>query len=70
MKNTTQTWIFYGKDRNDITTIHAIKQCKNPLRTAEYKELLHHLENDTYHVTGTMTSNVWNKDHQYTKVVI
>ena len=41
MKKTTQTWIFYGKDRNGIITIHAIKQCKNPERTAEYKEMLY-----------------------------
>jgi hypothetical protein len=70
MEKTTQTWIFYGKDRNGTTTIHAIKRCKNPERTAEYKEMLNHLENDTYHVTGTMTSKVWNKEHQYTKIVL
>ena len=70
MKKQTQTWIFYGKDKSGVTTIHAIKQCKDPERTAEYKEILHHLENDTYHVTGTMTSNAWNKEHQYTKVVL
>jgi len=70
MKKTTQTWIFFGNDKNGVTTIHAIKQCKNPTQTAEYKELLHHLENNTYHETGTMTSNVWNKEHQYTKIVL
>jgi hypothetical protein len=65
----TNTWIFYGKDRNGIKTIHFIKECKKPESTKEYKEMMHLLENDTYYVTGYMTSNAWNKGNQYIKVV-
>jgi len=68
MKKTTQTWIFYGNDHNEIKTIHYIKQCKRPEATSEYKEMMHLLENDTYYTTGYMTSKAWNKENQYIKV--
>jgi hypothetical protein len=65
----TNTWIFYGNDRNGIKTIHYIKECKKPERTSEYKEMMHLLENNTYYTTGYMTSKAWNKDHQYIKII-
>ena len=40
MKKTTQTWIFYGNDHNEIKTIHYNKQCKRLEATSEYKEMM------------------------------
>jgi len=66
----TNTWIFYGKDRNGIKTIHFIKECKKPERTKEYNEIRNLLKkNDKYEIVGCMTSNSWNKGNQYIKVV-
>jgi hypothetical protein len=65
----TNTWIFYGKNREGITTIHFIKECISPERTNEYKEMMYLLGDNTYHTTGYMTSKAWNKDNQYIKVI-
>ena len=65
----TNIWIFYGRDRNGIRTIHSIRQCKKPEGTKEYKEIRNLLENDTYEIVGYMNSNKWNKENQYIKVV-
>lgn len=65
----TNTWIFYGDSHDGIRTLHYIKECKRPEATKEYKEMMFLLENNTYHVTGYMTSKAWNKENQYTKVV-
>jgi hypothetical protein len=64
MKN----WIFYGTNRECIKTIHYIKQCKNPRMTNEHKDMMRRLDFDEYHTTGYMTSEAWNKKHQYIKI--
>lgn len=66
----TNTWIFYGEDYNGIKTIYSIRQCKNPRRTKEYNEIKNLLEkNNKYEIVGCITSNSWNKQNQYIKVV-
>lgn len=70
IKKQAQTWIFYGESQDGIKTLHHIKKCKRPEATKEYKQMMLLLEDNTYHVTGYMTSNAWNKDHQYTKVIL
>ena len=66
MKN---TWIFYGESKEGVRTLHFIKECKQPERTKEYKEMMQFLEISKYYITGHMTSKAWNKNNQYIKIV-
>jgi len=47
-----KNWIFY----------------KKPEMTGEYKDMMRRLDFDEYYTTGYMTSQAWNKDHQYIKI--
>ena len=63
MKN----WIFYGIN-NDVRVIHAIKKCKSPQRTAEYKQMMKLLDNYVYERVGYMTAQQFNRENTYNKI--
>jgi len=64
------TWIFYGTDRDEIKTVHYIKQCKKPEMTGEYKDMIRRLDFNEYYTIGYMTSKAWNKDNQFIKIAL
>ena len=65
-----QTWVFYGSklQSGPTKTIHFIKECKNPGRTAEYKHMMTLLDKGEYLIIGHVTSKRWNEDHSLIKI--
>ena len=62
-----RNWIFYGIN-NGVKVVHAIKACKSPSRTNEYKQMMKLLDNYVYERVGYMSAKAWNEENQYNKM--